>query len=126
MAPHPGRALGCLVLALAASTAGSAGCRGSCTEIGCVDGVSVTVDQPGERPLEACVGAVCTSGGEHLHVVGVPLGERVEVVVRVVGGAEVARAVVPVEKTRPNGRGCPPVCRTARARLTVDDQLVPT
>lgn len=83
------------------------------------------MDQPGERPLEACVGNVCASGGEQLHVVGVPLGERVEVVVRVLGGAEVARAIVPVEKTRPNGPRCPPVCTTARARLTVDDELVP-
>ena len=122
----PVRLVAGLALALVAGCGGNGlgGSRG-CTEIGCVSGVFVTVDQPGGRPLEACVGEVCSPPNE-LSIVNLEPPEPTVVVVRVAaGGAEVARATATPARNQPNGEGCPPVCRLVRLRLTVDDQLVP-
>ena len=121
--------MGCLAVVLAfagCGREGGAGGSGFCTLIGCAHpAVSVQVDQPGERPLEACVGAVCSRPGPVLVVDGVGLGDSVEVVVRVAGGGvEVARTTATPVTTRPNGPHCDPVCRSVRLRLTVDDRLV--
>lgn len=121
-------------MALALAVAGCGGSGGSggpqvCTAIGCTDQASVRVDQPGERPLEACVGAVCSPPGEILTIDaarGLQLGDTVEVVVQVAGGgALVARTSVIPTPVRPNGEKCPVECKAVRLRLTVDDQLVP-
>jgi hypothetical protein len=120
--------LGGAALALAVLGCGRAGSDGStrfCTLAGCAPPVVVEVDQPGERPLEACVGEVC-SGGVVAMIHDVALGDTVEVVVRVAGGgAEVARATARPVTSHPNGAECEPECRGIRLRLTVDDQLVP-
>jgi len=117
-----------LVVAGCGQSGGSGGSR-ECTLIGCSDQMSVVVDQPGERPLEACVGAVCSPPGEVLSIGqngNLRLGDAVEVVVRVAGGgAEVARTTVPPVPVRPNGEECPPECKAVRLRLTVEDRLVP-
>ena len=95
--------------------------------IGCGPPVFVIVDEPGERPLEVCVGAVCSPPGSAFPAIReVQLGEEAEVVVRVAGGgAEAARTMTTPVQSKPNGEGCDPVCRSVRLRLTVDDQLVP-
>ena len=118
-----------VALALAVTGCGQSGSAGGsrdCTLIGCSDQVTVMVDQPGGRPLQACVGTVCSPPGDVLVVDGVTLGDTVDVVVRVDrGGVEVARATATPSRVRPNGADCPPECRSARLRLTLDDQLVP-
>jgi len=84
------------------------------------------VDQAGERPLEACVGATCSPPGANLSISDVTLGDDVEVVVRVTGGGDVvARTKAAPIRSQPNGKDCGPVCRAVRLRLTVDDRLVP-
>ena len=106
--------------------AGNGGSLRACTQIGCSNRVEVTVDQPGERPLEACVAGACSPPGDVLTIVGVQLGDVVEVVVRVAGGGdEVARTTAMPSDVRPNGLDCPVECRVVKLRLTVDDQLVP-
>lgn len=57
-----------IVLAVAGcGREGGAGGSGFCTLIGCADPtVSVQVEQPGERPLEACVDRELTGGDELL------------------------------------------------------------
>jgi len=113
---------------------GGGGAR-DCTLIGCVNGVTVTVDQAGERPLEVCVGPTCSepagSGGtampgQEMLRLEVPVEDGVEIVVRVAGGGDVvARTTATPIRSRPNGPTCDPECKTVRLRLTVDDQLVP-
>jgi len=98
-----------------------------CTLIGCGRMVEVVVDQPGERPLEACVGPNCsTTRGNSLEIWAGTERDTVHVVVRVAGGGdEVARTRTELRKSWPNGKRCGPPCKSARLRLTVDDQLVP-
>ncbi len=124
------RPLASLALGMSLAGCGSVASTRSCTEIGCMSRISVVVDEPGERPLEACVGAACSTADERapneLFLDGLEVGDDVEVVVRVAGGgADVARAKVAPGRHRPNGPGCPPECRSARLRLTVEDLLVP-
>jgi len=117
-------------VALALAVAGCGRASGPpalyCTAAGCAHSVTVTVDQPGERPLEACVGAVCSQPGADNPTLDVPLGDVVEVVVRVAGGgSEVARVTVKPVRSRPNGPRCTPECRSVRLRLTENGRLVP-
>ncbi len=129
MARHPTALVG-VALALAVFGCGRIANTGnggnSCTVVGCGSSVTVAVEQPGERPLEVCVGAVCSPPGDVLRIKDVPLSDPVEVVVRVAGGgAEVARATARPATSSPNGPGCLPECKAVRLRLTVDDQLLP-
>ena len=119
-----------LALVLAAAACGKAGSGsgpdGSCTQLGCGPAVVVTVDRPGGPPLEACVGSVCSSPGIFPSIQDVPLGDEVEVVVRRGGGgAVVARATAKPVRSRPNGKGCEPECRSVRLRVAADGRLVP-
>ncbi len=125
---------GLVVLVVASAGCGQAGreqpssaqAPPTCTLIGCANGVYVQVDEPGERPLEACVGATCSVPGGPLLWVVVPVDGEVAVVVRVAGGGdEVDRIIATPTTRRPNGPTCGPECKTVRLRLTVDDQLVP-
>ena len=127
MAHRHHRALLALALALVGcGKPGSTNQGRDCTLAGCVNGIVVMVDQSGERPLEACVGEVCSAPGGPLLRLEVPIEDVVEVVVRVAGGgAEVARATATPTRSRPNGPTCDPECRTVRLRLTVEDRLIP-
>ena len=115
-----------------AANTGNGGNDIACTLIGCGSSVVVTVDEPGERPLEACVAEACSLPGESaasrrlLMIEDVRLGDSVEVVVRVAGGGSVVAQVTATPRTsQPNGPGCSPACRAVRLRLTVQDRLVP-
>ena len=120
---------GLVALVVASAGCGLAGPAGrdqACTAIGCADGVYVQVDEAGERPLEACVGATCSAPGGPVLWVKVPVDGEVEVVVRVAGGGdEVDRIIGTPTTRRPNGPTCDPECRTVRLRLTVEDRLIP-
>ena len=120
---------GLVALLLASAGCGQvepAGRDQACTLIGCANGVEVQVDEQGERPLEACVGATCSAPGGPVLWVDVPVEGEVAVVVRVAGGGdEVDRIIATPTTRRPNGPTCGPECKTVRLRLTVDDQLVP-
>ena len=109
-----------------AANTGNGGNDIACTLIGCGSSVVVTVDEPGERPLEACVAEACSPPGEQLMIEDVRLGDSVEVVVRVAGGGSTVAQVTATPRTsQPNGPGCSPECRAVRLRLTVEDRLVP-
>ncbi len=116
-----------LTLALVGCGEGETANRGRvCTAAGCLNGVVVTVDEAGERPLEVCVGEVCSAPGGRMLWLQVPVEGEVEVVVRVAGGgADVDRTTATATRIRPNGPNCGPECRTVRLRLTVEDQLIP-
>jgi len=115
-----------LVASTGCGQAGPAGQDQACTLIGCANGVEVQVDEPGERPLEACVGATCSLPSGPVLWVEVPVDGEVEVVVRVAGGGdEVDRTTARPTPRRPNGPTCGPECKTVRLRLTIDDKLVP-
>jgi hypothetical protein len=106
------------------------GCTLTCTLIGCWTGLMVTVtgaepaeytlriEAPGADPviLECSPPANCS---------GLPFLEgthpEVEVVVLDAGGVELARETFfpDYERSRPNGRGCPPTCWSAEAVVTL-------
>lgn len=104
----------------------------ACTEIGCGP-PSAIVELSGMRAepvtVKICAEQRCAtlrSRGDQLTEVNVGLpedaGESVRVLVEVRSGRRVVTkqaAVVPVKSSRPNGPGCPPVCKFARARLDV-------
>lgn len=99
-----------------------AGCTGDpgCTLIGCASQLVVQLP-PGTTAGEACVGGVCTTevvDGE----LRVPLGRRAEgetavVTVTLPGRPAAYEGEVPLERTRPNGASCPPVCVNGTARV---------
>jgi hypothetical protein len=109
------------LLLLAAVTA-CAG-EGRCPQIGCVS--ALTVELPPEAAsARACVGEVCTDAVREGQL-EVPLSRRdegssVDLVVELVdpaGTSTTFRGDVPVQRARPNGEGCPPVCVTGKARV---------
>lgn len=102
----------------------------ACTEIGCASGLSISianppggayhlqVDVPGERTRVVQCGDAeggCASGTFFL-----PETTPAQLTVRVVSAGKVidSKTVRPSYDTfRPNGPGCPPLCRTARIQL---------
>jgi hypothetical protein len=114
-----------LALLLALTGCSSAG---TCPQIGCVSQLVVSLPA-GVTAAEACVAGVCTSEvveGELL----VPLGRRAEgdsaeLTVTLPGAAAIT-GVVPLQRTRPNGASCPPVCVNGAVELDVEgERLVP-
>jgi hypothetical protein len=104
-----------LLLALTGCASGN-----ECTLIGCASQLTVTLPAS-VTAATACVDGVCTSevvGGALL----VPLGRRGEgdeaTVVVTADGTEY-EGTVPLQRTFPNGRSCPPVCVNGSARLDV-------
>ena len=99
------------------------GCAASpdCGLTGCIS--QLTVQLPaGTAAAEACVAGVCTSevvDGTLL----VPLGRRAEgesaLVTVTLAGAPTYEGEVPLTRSRPNGRSCPPVCVTGDAVVDV-------
>ena len=99
-----------------------AGCAGgpSCALVGCTSQLTVRLPS-GVTAGEACVGDVCTSrvvDGALL----VPLGRRAEgdavrVTVTLPGAPRPYEGEVPVQRTRPNGPDCPPVCVNGEAEV---------
>ena len=104
-----------------------AACGGSaeCPLIGCVS--QLTVQLPaGAAAARACVQEVCSSEVVD-GVVQVPLGRRgedstVPLSVEVTDAAGATTTVTgdaAVERNRPNGEGCPPVCVVGAVRVDV-------
>jgi len=112
-----------LALLLALTGCSSAG---TCPQVGCVSQLVLSLPE-GVTVAEACVAGVCTSEvveGE----LRVPLGRRAdgdtaELTVSL-PGAVVITAVVPLQRTRPNGASCPPVCVNGAADLDVEGERV--
>ena len=108
-----------LLLVLVTACAGA----GRCPQVGCVSSLAVQVPTEATQ-VRACVGDVCTDVVREGQV-DVPLsrrddGDTVPLVVELVDAAGTAmtyRADVPVQRTRPNGRTCPPVCVNGSARV---------
>ena len=106
-------------LALLLALAGCGG-GGTCPQIGCVSELVVQLPA-GTTAGTACVAEVCTSaitGGE----LRVPLSRRGDdetaaVTVTLPGRAQPFAGEVPLDRTRPNGRSCPPVCVNGTARV---------
>jgi hypothetical protein len=105
----------------------------ACTEIGCVDSVAVDLDRvPRGARVTLCVDGRCQPAqAPQLYTVSAPLergsGERVRVTVTVRrGGRTLARAAktFAVRKDRPNGPGCPPVCRFVNASFDVPSRTL--
>lgn len=99
----------------------------ACTEIGCFDSARVVLDgAPAGARVTLCVDGRCERARSGLGEVGARLARdggdvvRVTVTVRK-GGRTIARASerLPVRTERPNGPGCPPVCRFVTARFDV-------
>jgi hypothetical protein len=107
----------------------------ACTQIGCAGGVQVElVDEPGRvrgvLVVRACVGGECARQelpadpadrrGLHFDLPVPDAGTaKVRVAVRRASGRLLGRdrLAAPVERSRPNGPGCPPECRHVRVRL---------
>ena len=99
-----------------------AGCTGDpgCSLIGCASQLVVQLPV-GTTSGSACVAGVCTSevvDGE----LRVPLGRGAEgstavVTVTLPGRPAAYEGEVPLTRTPPNGRTCPPVCVNGTARL---------
>jgi hypothetical protein len=98
-----------------------AGCTGDpgCSLIGCVSQLVVQLPA-GTTSGQACVGGVCTTtvvDGE----LRVPLARGAEgdtaVVTVTLPGRPAYEGEVPVTRTRPNGRSCPPECVNGTARV---------
>jgi hypothetical protein len=99
-----------------------AGCTGDpgCTLIGCASQLVVQLP-PGTTSGQACVAGVCATevvDGALL----VPLGRRAEgdtavVTVTLPGQPAAYEGEVPLTRTQPNGRRCPPVCVNGTARV---------
>ena len=100
----------------------------ACTEIGCNDSVAVDLDRvPRGARVTLCVDGRCRPAQEpspQLYTVMAPLergsGARVRVTVTMRrGGRTLARVAktFAVRKDRPNGPGCPPVCRFVSAEF---------
>ena len=107
----------------------------ACTEIGCLDSVAVDLDRvPRGARVTLCVDGRCQPAQEsspQLDTVSAPLGRGSGDRVRVTGtvrrgGRTLARAAktFAVRKDRPNGPGCPPVCRFVNARFDVSSRTL--
>ncbi len=99
------------------------GCAGgpTCSLIGCASQLTITLPA-GTSSGTACVRDVCTSevvGGALL----VPLGRRADgatAQVTVTLGTRTYEGEVALQRTRPNGESCPPVCVNGAAVLEGD------
>ena len=112
-----------LALLLALTGCSSAG---TCPQIGCISQLVLSLPV-GVTTAEACVGGVCTSeviDGE----LRVPLGRRADgdtaELTVTLPGTVVITGVVPLQRTRPNGASCPPVCVNGTAELDVAGERV--
>lgn len=100
-----------------------AGCAGgpTCSLVGCVSQLTVRLPA-GTTSGRACVADVCTSevvDGALL----VPLGRRAEgdtAQVTVTLGVRTYEGEVALQRARPNGESCPPVCVNGTAALEGD------
>ena len=97
------------------------GCAGgpTCTLIGCVSQLTVRLPA-GTTSAEACVGGVCTSevvDGQ----LRVPLSRRADgdtaLVTVTLPTGQAYEGEVAVERSRPNGANCPPVCVNGTAEV---------
>jgi hypothetical protein len=108
----------------------------ACTEIGCVDSVDVQLKRvPRGARVRLCVDGSCQpakrAGSPRLYSVNAPLergsGDRVRVTVTVrTAGRTIARVAArfTVRTARPNGPGCPPVCRFVNASFDVPSRTL--
>jgi hypothetical protein len=107
----------------------------ACTEIGCNDSVSVDLDRlPRGARVTLCVDGRCQPAQDvspQLYTAMAPLargsGNRVRVTLTVRrGGRTLARVAktFAVRKDRPNGPGCPPVCRFVNASFDVPSRTL--
>ena len=108
-----------LALLLALTDCGGAG---ACPQVGCVSQLVLQLPT-GVTAAEACVAEVCSSEVVD-GVLLVPLGRRADgstaaVSVTVPGWPTAYVGTVPLNRTRPNGAACPPVCVTGAAALDV-------
>ncbi|MCW2680654.1 MAG: hypothetical protein JWM62_2055 [Frankiales bacterium] len=97
-----------------------AGCASgpSCTLIGCASQLTVRLPA-GTTAGTACVAGVCTSEVVEGALL-VPLGRRADgdtAQVTVTLGARTYAGEVALQRTRPNGDACPPVCVNGTAAL---------
>jgi hypothetical protein len=100
----------------------------ACTEIGCLDGVSVDVNRvPRGARVTLCIDGRCQPAqvaAPILYTVSGPLerssgdAARISITVRR-DGRTIARTAkrFEVRTERPNGPGCPPLCRFVNARF---------
>ena len=99
---------------------------GFCTQIGCVDGLTVVL----EDPPDVAFTVTLVAGGETVNSFECTAGSCAEIFFEGVGVPEVTVVVEYGETVRsetftpsytrvqPNGRNCPPICFTASVRLT--------
>ena len=111
-----------LLLALTGCASG-----GACPQIGCVSELVLRLPS-GVTAAEACVAGVCTSEVVD-GALAVPLGRRAEgttaaVTVVIPGNSTTYEGEVPLERTRPNGANCPPVCVSGQAELDLAGERV--
>ncbi len=116
-----------LVTALPAVLTSCCGSNDTCTQIGCDDGLKVVLE--GTLPSGVTVEAIA-AGGErrteqcaHVDPCSVLFEgfHPEEVTVRVTwdGNTEVVTARLNYAESRPNGRCCPPMCRTATMSIVL-------
>ena len=101
-----------------------AGCGGDpgCTLIGCASELVVRLPA-GVSEGRACVAGVCTEAVVD-GALRVPLGRRADgdtaqVTVTLPGRAQAYEGEVALQRTRPNGPSCPPVCVNGTAAVDV-------
>jgi hypothetical protein len=140
-----------LVLVAPGATSPFAGCAGddgaggrACTEIGCNDGVTFALSpgaiQPAGRVVaKACVGGRCTTHRFDPDAFAQPGGVRIDAwlppetldagrshtaSLTIRAGQDTIvelERTVELERSQPNGPGCPPICHNATVRVTADD-----
>jgi hypothetical protein len=95
----------------------------TCTKIGCVS--ALTVQLPADVTTgEACVEGICTTTVEN-GALRVPLarradGDTAQVTLTLGGNSTVLKGEIPLTRSRPNGRNCPPVCVTGQAVVDLE------
>lgn len=116
-----------LVIALPAALASCCGFNNACTLVGCLDGLWVELEGTpppgltveaiagdGERRMEQCTDVDrCSILFEGFHP------EEVTVRVTWDGNTEVVTVRLKYAEFRPNGRCCPPTCRTATVSIVL-------
>jgi len=101
-----------------------AGCGvGDCAQIGCVSALTVQLPS-GVSSGEACVEDVCSTAVTD-GALQVPLGRRVDgdtarVTLTLGGNSTLLEGEVPLNRSRPNGRSCPPVCVSGQAVVDLE------